>query len=99
MARGIHPRHSDTLLTLSKYTVKEYLHSFAQRYEELEHHNFDYSTFSFFVFFFAISWATPTAYGGSQARGLVGFCAMTGTPPFFLVSFFTLVFVKSYTVD
>ena len=26
----------------------------------------------FFVFFFAISWAAPTAYGGSQARGLIG---------------------------
>jgi len=26
-----------------------------------------------FVFvFFAISWAAPTAYGGSQARGLIG---------------------------
>ena len=23
-------------------------------------------------FFFAISWATPAAYGGSQARGLIG---------------------------
>ena len=25
--------------------------------------------FLFFVFFFVISWATPEAYGGSQARG------------------------------
>ena len=24
------------------------------------------------LFFFAISWAAPAAYGGSQARGLVG---------------------------
>ena len=30
--------------------------------------------FLFFYFFclFAISWATPVAYGGSQARGLIG---------------------------
>ena len=30
--------------------------------------------FFFFLSFclFAISWATPTAYGGSQARGLIG---------------------------
>ena len=29
--------------------------------------------FSFlFLVFFAISWATPTAYGGSQARGRIG---------------------------
>ena len=28
---------------------------------------------SFFFFcLFAISWAAPTAYGGSQARGLIG---------------------------
>ena len=26
----------------------------------------------FFFCLFAISWATPTAYGGSQARGLIG---------------------------
>ena len=26
----------------------------------------------FFFFFFAISWAVPTAYGGSQARGQIG---------------------------
>ena len=26
----------------------------------------------FFFFFFAISWATPKAYGGSQVRGLTG---------------------------
>ena len=25
-----------------------------------------------YIFFFAISWATPAAYGGSQARGLIG---------------------------
>ena len=25
-----------------------------------------------FFWLFAISWATPTAYGGSQARGLIG---------------------------
>ena len=25
-----------------------------------------------FFFFFAISWAAPTAYGGSQARGGIG---------------------------
>ena len=24
------------------------------------------------LFFFAISWAAPAAYGGSQARGLIG---------------------------
>ena len=28
--------------------------------------------FLFFVFFFAISWAAPAAYGGPQARGLIG---------------------------
>ena len=36
----------------------------------------------FFVFvfvFFAISWAAPAAYGGSQARGLIGTVA-TGLP-------------------
>ena len=27
---------------------------------------------NFFFFFFAISWATAAAYGGSQARGLIG---------------------------
>ena len=27
---------------------------------------------SFFVCLFAISWAAPEAYGGSQARGLIG---------------------------
>ena len=26
----------------------------------------------FFFFLFAISWAAPSAYGGSQARGLIG---------------------------
>ena len=26
----------------------------------------------FFFCFFAISWVAPTAYGGSQARGLIG---------------------------
>ena len=26
----------------------------------------------FFLIFFAISWAAPAAYGGSQARGLIG---------------------------
>ena len=30
------------------------------------------SSFFFFVFFFAIFWAAPTAYGGSQARGPIG---------------------------
>ena len=35
--------------------------------------------FSLFFFFclFAISWAAPVAYGGSQARGLIG-AAATG---------------------
>ena len=28
--------------------------------------------FIFFFFFFGISWAAPTAYGGSQARGRIG---------------------------
>ena len=28
--------------------------------------------FLFFFVFFAISWAPPVAYGGSQARGLMG---------------------------
>ena len=28
--------------------------------------------FFFLVFFFAISWATPVAYGGSQARDRIG---------------------------
>ena len=28
--------------------------------------------FFFFLVFFAISWATSVAYGGSQARGLIG---------------------------
>ena len=28
--------------------------------------------FFFFFGLFAISWAAPTAYGGSQARGLIG---------------------------
>ena len=28
--------------------------------------------FFFFFVFFAISWAAPTAYGGSQARGRIG---------------------------
>jgi len=33
-----------------------------------------FAHFSFFFFFclFAISWAAPTAYGGSQARGPIG---------------------------
>ena len=29
-------------------------------------------SFFFVFFFFAISWAAPTAYGGSQARGRIG---------------------------
>ena len=35
--------------------------------------------FFFFFFFclFAISWATPAAYGGSQARGLIGAVAVS----------------------
>ena len=49
-----------------------------------EIHNFNdnaiHKMFSFFLFFFfclfvvvvAISWAAPAAYGGSQARGLIG---------------------------
>ena len=28
--------------------------------------------FFFFFFFFSIFWATPVAYGGSQARGRIG---------------------------
>ena len=28
--------------------------------------------FVFLVFFFAVSWATPAAYGSSQARGRIG---------------------------
>ena len=31
--------------------------------------------FCLFVCLFAISWATPVAYGGSQARGLIGAAA------------------------
>jgi len=30
------------------------------------------SFFFFFLVFFAISWAAPAAYGGSQARGRIG---------------------------
>jgi len=30
------------------------------------------SFFFFLVFFFAVSWAAPAAYGGSQARGQIG---------------------------
>ena len=30
--------------------------------------------------FFAISWAIPAAYGGSQARGLIGAVARQSTP-------------------
>ena len=29
-------------------------------------------SFFFFICLFAISWATPAAYGGSQTRGLMG---------------------------
>uniref|UniRef100_A0A8D1Z015 Intraflagellar transport 74 n=1 Tax=Sus scrofa TaxID=9823 RepID=A0A8D1Z015_PIG len=35
--------------------------------------------FFFFFVFLAISWATPEAYGGSQARGLIG--AVAGSEP------------------
>ena len=28
--------------------------------------------FFFFCLFFALSWAAPSAYGGAQARGLIG---------------------------
>ena len=41
----------------------------------LEHlfHLFIYLFIYLFIFvFFAFSWAAPTAYGGSQARGLIG---------------------------
>ena len=31
-----------------------------------------YTLFILFFYLFAISWATPTAYGGSRARGLIG---------------------------
>ena len=34
--------------------------------------NFASKTFFFFFGLFAISWATPVAYGGSQARGRIG---------------------------
>ena len=30
---------------------------------------------TFFFGLFAVSWATPAAYGGSQARGLIGAAA------------------------
>jgi len=30
------------------------------------------TVFFFFLHIFAISWAAPVAYGGSQARGLIG---------------------------
>ena len=33
------------------------------------------TTFFFFFGLFAISWAAPMAYGGSQARGLIGAAA------------------------
>ena len=36
--------------------------------------------FFFLVFFVAISWAAPAAYGGSQARGRIGAVA-TGLMP------------------
>ena len=44
-------------------------------------HLFIYSFIYLFilVFFFAISWATPAAYGGSQARGRIRTVA-TGLP-------------------
>ena len=36
--------------------------------------------FFFFFCLFAISWAAPSAYGGSQARGLIGAVAAWPTP-------------------
>ena len=33
---------------------------------------FNLIQFIYLVFFFAISWAAPAAYGGSQARGWIG---------------------------
>ena len=45
----------------------------------LQHSSQQCRILSFFVFFvfclFAISWAAPAAYGGSQARGLIGAAA------------------------
>ena len=39
----------------------------------LLHHSFVYFIFYLFIFyFFVFSRATPTAYGGSQARGPIG---------------------------
>ena len=35
-------------------------------------HNYSKSLFFFFFCLFATSWAAPLAYGGSQARGLIG---------------------------
>ena len=35
------------------------------------------SEFFFFFVFFAISQAAPVAYGGSQARGLIGAVALS----------------------
>ena len=32
----------------------------------------DYRIILFYFVFFAISWAAPAAYGGFQARGLIG---------------------------
>ena len=37
--------------------------------------NYLLNNFFFFFFFFAISWAVPTAYGGSLARGQIGAAA------------------------
>ena len=38
----------------------------------LSHNGNSKSFLVFFLSFFAISWAAPMAYGGSQARGLIG---------------------------
>ena len=68
-------RKKENLFLTIKYLMK------VEGMTELEHHHLAativrrticFLFFGFFFRLFAISWAAPMAYGGSQARGLIG---------------------------
>ena len=61
------PLHNNVLLTMVTMWYIRFHNLFTM-------HNWNFVSFvrSFFFFLFAISWAAPPAYGGSQARGWIG---------------------------
>jgi len=60
-----------TQMDLKGITLSETYQDEKKRYHDLTY-IWNLNFFFFFFCLFAISWATPAAYGGSQARGRIG---------------------------